>query len=261
MVVRETPWPAGYPCWVDLSTPDPAAAAEFYAELFGWQLQDGGPEAGGYLMAMVDGHAVAGIGAQQPGQEGNPPAWLTYLATDDADACAERIRDNGGILFAGPFDVLDVGRMAVAQDPAGAAFGLWQAKARIGAELANETGSVTWNEIMTRDYDRAKAFYGAVFGYSFTELGDGNFQYSTVDVDGRAVGGIGVLPPEAPKEVPSHWRVYFAVEDADEALTKAQSLGGVIIRPAEDMPYGRWGDASDGQGAMFSVIKPAPEPQ
>ena len=114
---------------------------------------------------------------------------------------------------------------------------------------------------MTRDYERAQAFYAAVFGYDFSEIGDDNFRYATIDLEGRPVGGIGLLPAEVPKEVPSHWRVYFAVDDADAALSKAQALGGVILRAAEDMPYGRWGDASDGQGAMFALIKPAPAPE
>src|SRR5580765_3173159 len=111
---------------------------------------------------------------------------------------------------------------------------------------------------MTRDYECAKAFYCFVFGYTFTEIGDEGFQYSTVDVDGRPVGGLGVLPAEVPAQVPAHWRVYFAVEDADAALARVAELGGSVRRPAEDMPYGRFGDAADGQGAMFSVIKRAP---
>jgi predicted enzyme related to lactoylglutathione lyase len=260
MVVRDTPWPDGYPCWVDLMTSDVDAAKEFYSALFGWEVTESGPEAGGYLMAEIHGKPAAGIGPQQPGQEGNPSVWTTYLATSDVDATTDTVAANGGIVLAPPFDVLDVGRMSVVQDPSGATFGLWQPGTHFGAAVANEPGSFTWSEVMTRDYDRAKAFYAAVFGYTFTELGDDGFQYCTIDVAGRPVGGIGTLPADAPKEVPSHWRVYFAVANADEALTKAASLGGAILRPAEDMPYGRWGDASDGQGAMFSLIKNAEPP-
>jgi predicted enzyme related to lactoylglutathione lyase len=258
MVVRDTPWPPGYPCWTDLMTSDIDAAQEFYRALFGWELLGSGPEYGGYVIAQVDGLPVAGLGPQQPGMEGQPSVWTTYLATEDVDATVEKVRSAGGIVFSDPFDVGPLGRMAVVQDPTGAALGLWQSGEHIGARRANETGSFTWNEIMTRDYDRAKAFYAAIFDYTFSEIGDENFQYATIDLDGRPVGGIGVLPDEVPKEVPPHWRVYFAVDDADEALARAQSLGGVILRPAEDMPYGRWGDVSDGQGAMFSLIKPAP---
>lgn len=261
MVVRDTAWPPGYPCWVDLMTSDIEAAQDFYRGLFGWELLGSGPEFGGYVVAQVRGLPVAGLGPQQPGQSGQPSAWTTYLATVDADATAALVAKEGGLVVAEPFDVGPLGRMAVAQDPTGATFGLWQAGEHTGARVANETGSVTWNEVMTRDYERAQAFYTSVFGYTFSEIGDENFRYATIDIDGRPVGGIGVLPAEVPKEVPPHWRAYFAVDDADEALNKAQALGGVILRPAEDMPYGRWGDASDGQGAMFSLIKPVPAPE
>jgi predicted enzyme related to lactoylglutathione lyase len=242
-------------------TSDVGAAREFYNALFGWELTDTGPDGGGYLIAELRGRAVAGIGPMMQGQEGHPPVWTTYLASADVDATAEQVTANGGVVLAPPFDVMDIGRMAIVQDPTGATFGVWQAGTHIGAMIANEPGTLTWNELMTRDYDRAKAFYAAVFGYSYTELGDGGFQYSTIDLDGRAVGGIGTLAPEVPREVPTHWRVYFAVDNPDEVLTMAASLGGRILRDAEDMPYGRWGDASDGQGAMFSVIKPALVPE
>ena len=260
MVARDTPWPAGYPCWVDLMTSDVEAAKEFYTGLFGWSLVDTGPDGGGYQMAKIDGRSVAGIGPMMQNQQGHPSVWTTYLASDDVDATCEQVTEHSGVVLAPPFDVMDVGRMAIVQDPAGATFGLWTAGKHIGAELTSETGALSWNELMTRDYERAQAFYAAVFGYTFTELGDDNFSYATLEVDGRPVGGIGTLPAEMPREVPAHWRVYFAVDDADDALSKAATLGGRVLRAAEDMPYGRWGDASDGQGAMFSVLKPAPAP-
>ncbi|MGN6609297.1 MAG: VOC family protein [Jatrophihabitans sp.] len=261
MVTRDTPWPPGYPCWVDLTTSDIDAASEFYRGLFGWELLGSGPEFGGYVIAQVGGLPVAGLGPQQPGMEGHPSVWTTYLATDDADATAAAVREHGGVVVAEPFDVGPLGRMAVVQDPTGGTFGLWQAAQHYGARRTNETGALMWNELMTHDYERAQAFYGAVFGFTFEELGGGDYPYSAVVLDGRPVAGLGVLAAEAPKEVPPHWRVYFAVDDADDALSRAQSLGGVILRAAEDMPYGRWGDLSDGQGAMFAVIKPAPAPE
>lgn len=110
---------------------------------------------------------------------------------------------------------------------------------------------------MTRDFEAAKAFYAAVFGHTFTDMSSGDMQYCTLDLDGRPCGGLGSMPPGVPAEVPPHWRLYFAVDDADATLAR---LGGTVLRPAEDMPYGRWGDAADGQGATFSVIKSAPQP-
>ena len=107
------------------------------------------------------------------------------------------------------------------------------------------------------DYEAAKDFYAKVFGYTYTEIGEGDTQYSLVEVDGNTVGGLGVLPARVPAGVPPHWRTYFAVDDTDAAAAKVTELGGSIQRPPEDMPYGRHADVADPQGAMFSIIKPA----
>ena len=259
MTERDTPWPPGTPCWVDLMTTDVDAANTFYGELFGWQLTVGSPETGGYTMAAIGGRAVAGIGPMPPGQE-HPPVWTTYIATSDASATADKASAAGGVVLAPPFDVMDVGRMAVLQDPTGAIFGLWQAKAHFGVELANVANALNWNELMTRDYAAAKDFYAAVFGYTYTEIGDGGFSYSTIEVDGTTVGGIGGMPAEVPAAVPAHWRVYFSVDDADAAVATVNRLGGSVLRPAADMPYGRFADVADPQGAAFCVIKGA-QPQ
>ncbi|MCU1656759.1 MAG: glyoxalase [Pseudonocardiales bacterium] len=256
MTVRDTPWPAGTPCWVDLMTTDIDAATRFYEQLFGWQVTVGAPETGGYVMAEIDGRSVAGLGPMQPGME-HPPVWTTYLASDDVAATTDKISGAGGTVVQPPFDVLDIGVMCVAQDPTGGTFGVWQGKSHFGVQIANEPNTLSWNELLTRDYDAAKNFYASVFGYTYTELGDENFQYATIEVDGNTVGGIGSMPPDVPAQMPPHWRVYFAVDDTDAAIAKAVQLGGTVLRPAQDMPYGRWGDVADPQGAMFSLIKPA----
>src|SRR6185437_7808906 len=132
MTERDTAWPVGTPCWVDLMTPDLDAARLFYEQLFGWHLTDLGPDAGGYLMAGVGGKQVAGLGPQQEGQAGHPAVWTTYLATDDAAATCEAISKAGGQVFLPAMDVMGSGVMAVAADPTGAVFGLWEAKTHTG---------------------------------------------------------------------------------------------------------------------------------
>ena len=151
-------------------------------------------------------------------------------------------------------DVMDAGRMAVAADPAGAVFGIWQGRAHTGAGVANEPGSLCWNENMSRDFDGNKAFYHAVFGYEYDDMSGGGFSYATMKVGGNIVGGIGGLPAEVPAEVPAHWSAYFAVADTDAAVDKVSELGGSLVRPAWDSPYGRMATVSDDQGATFSVI-------
>jgi hypothetical protein len=253
MVTRDTAWAAGTPCWVDLGVADIPAAQSFYSELLGWDCQDGGPESGGYSMCMRGGRAAAGIGPKMGPQE-VPPSWMTYIATDSADETVARVKDAGGQVISEPFDVMDVGRMAVAADPGGAVFGIWQARAHPGVGIANEPGALTWNENMSRDYDRNVEFYRAVFGYGYGDMSGDGFRYATVKVGGEDVGGIGELGPEFPAEIPANWTAYFAVQDADETITKALELGGSLLRPAWDTPYGRMAVVADNQGAAFAII-------
>ena len=252
MVTRNTAWPAGTPCWVDIGVPDIKKAATFYASLFGWDVQDTGPESGGYSMCSLDGRPVAGIGGQASPDSG--VYWTTYIASDDADLTAAKIKAAGGQVLMEPFDVMDVGRMFIAIDPAGAPFGVWQARSHTGMQAANEPGSVIWDENLSRHYEANQAFYAAVFGYEFGDIGAAGMRYTTLDLDGRTVGGIGEIGADEPADVPASWRTYFGVADTDAAVAKATELGGSVLSPAWDSPYGRMAVVSDDQGAAFALM-------
>ena len=251
MVTRDTAWGDGTPCWVDLGVADIAKAGAFYANLFGWEVHQGPPEVGGYALCLKDGRLVAGIGPKM-GPPGERSAWTTYLAASNADETAGKIKASGGHVLVEPMDVMDQGRMAMATDPGGAAFGLWQARQHTGVQLANEPGSLTWNENLSRDFDGNKAFYHAVFGYEYGDIGD--FRYATLKAGGSEVGGIGELDSSLPAEVQAHWSVYFAVADTDASVATVTGLGGTTVRPAWDSPYGRIAVVADDHGAVFSLI-------
>ena len=204
MVTRDIRWPAGTPCWVDVSVDDVPRAIAFYEALFGWDIQVGGPEVGGYSIAHQDGRIVAGV-TPKMGPAEAPSAWLTYLATDDADATAAKIKGAGGQLLAEPMDVMSEGRMAVALDTAGAAFGIWQGGNTTGIGVANEPGTLTWNEHLSRDFGGSEAFYQAVFGYDYQDMSGDGFKYAMVMVDGHEVGGIGEYPEGTPAGQPAVW--------------------------------------------------------
>jgi predicted enzyme related to lactoylglutathione lyase len=255
MPTRDSAFDAGTPCWIDVMTTDVDSARNFYGDLFGWQFQIGDEQTGYYSTGLIDGKRAAGVFEMHLD---HPPVWTTYLATDDADATAALVTEHGGTIAQPTMDVMDLGRMTIVQDPTGGTVGLWQAGTHFGTEVFNEVGALVWNEFMTRDYDAAKNFFAGVFGYGYTELGDDNFKYSTIEVGGTTVGGLGLLPDFVPAEIPPHWRVYFQVDDADESVARAVSLGAEVVSPAQDMPYGRHADLMDPQGARFSVIKPAP---
>ncbi|HWC83948.1 MAG TPA: VOC family protein [Pseudonocardiaceae bacterium] len=252
MVTRDTPWPEGTPCWVDLSVDDLDKAVAFYSGLFGWQIQRGGAEVGGYSMAEVDGRSVAGLGPKMA--PGAPTAWTTYLAVADADRTVEKATAAGGTVLAPAMDVMDAGRMAVIADPGGAVFGIWQAGQHTGYTVVNQPNTVVWNENMSRAFDRNREFYTALVGYGYGDVDAGGIKYATLDLSGGTVGGIGELPAEAPAEVPAHWMTYFGVPDADKAVARVRELGGSVLQEPFDTPYGRMAAATDDQGASFSVM-------
>jgi predicted enzyme related to lactoylglutathione lyase len=184
-----------------------------------------------------------------------PSFWSTYLASDDVDATAAAIREAGGTLLMEPFDVFDAGRMVVAQDPTGAAFGAWQAGEHHGAQLANEPGSFTWNECQTTDPAAAAEFYKAVFGHGVDEwdMGQGE-PYRVLKVGEKGVAGLSKIGPELEGAPPS-WTTVFAVADADESVATAQELGATLLVSPMDLPdIGRFAVLRDPVGAVFHVL-------
>lgn len=259
MTVRHTPYPDGTPCWIDLMVPDPRMAMDFYGALFGWDFVDQGDESGNYLLCSVGGHLVAGLGGSSPIREA-PPVWTTYLATSDVDATAARVSEAGGRVLIGPLDVMTRGRMAMVVDSTGARFGLWQAGDTLGAQLTGVPSALVWNECMTRDFEGAKEFYRRVFDHTVRELREVEFDYATLVVGDRIVGGLGRFPDEVPADVPPLWMTYFGVTDTDATVARATELGGSVVSPPTDSPYGRFAAVADNQGVAFSVITVAAEP-
>jgi uncharacterized protein len=257
MTARDTPWPDGTPCWADLGAPDMAKAREFYSDVFSWTVQPGEPETGGYSVAELNGRGVAGIGPKMSPPEA-PTMWTTYLATSDADGTAAKIKSAGGQLMMEPMDVMDAGRMAVAVDPAGAVFGVWQARAFPGAQIVNEPGAMVWNEQMSWDFEGSKAFYAAVFGYEYGDMSSDRFSYATFKVDGRDVGGIGGYHSDLLADTPAVWRVDFGVADTDASVARVRASGGSVIWEPMDHPAGRLSTVADDQGARFSLLAVTP---
>lgn len=250
----------GTPSWIDLGSPDPEVAADFYGGLFGWEVRDMGPETAGYRLCLLRGQPVAGLGPQQ--QPDAPPYWMTYIAVADADATARAVAAAGGQVVVAPMDIPQAGRMAVFSDPAGAPFSVWQARERVGAGLVDETGTFCWNELTTRDVDEEARFYGEVLGWRAVPLDMGAITYHEWRLGERAIGGMMPMDDSWPAEAPTHWMVYFAVDDTDAAAQRVTDLGGAVSVPPADIPPGRFAVVNDPHGAVFSLIKlavPAPE--
>jgi uncharacterized protein len=276
-------YPAGVPCWVDTAQPDPEAAATFYADLFGWELEDRMPadSPGHYFVAQLRGADVAAVGSQP---EGMPPipAWNTYVWVDSADATAAKVKEAGGQVLFEPFDVQGAGRMALLADTEGATFSILEAKGHKGAQRVNEPGTWNFSELNTRDVEGAKAFYGSVFGWEATtvDLGESDFTMwrmpgygdflerhdpgtrdrlaSDGAPDGFEDAIAWLVPMTNDHDSPPRWSITFAVDDADAVADRAAKLGGRVLMPPFDAPWVRMAVLSDPQGAVFTASKYMP---
>ncbi|GIG56849.1 putative glyoxylase CFP32 [Longispora fulva] len=245
----DAPYAQGTPCWVELMAPaDQRGAIGFYKAVFGWTGEPGPAEFGGYTMMLLDGRPVAGIGVTMPQQP--PTFWATYLAADAADDVAGRIGTSGGQVLMPPMDVPPVGRILLAADPTGAVFGVWQAHDFFGAQVVNEPGAWTWNELDTPDAEAAAPFYAEAFGITVPPM-IGRSDYRVFTVADRHVAGLQQVTG------PPRWSVYFAVTDPDATAAACVRAGGQIVREPADVPgVGRVAVLLDPQDAEFSVISP-----
>ncbi|MGQ0840192.1 VOC family protein [Actinokineospora sp.] len=241
--------PTGTPTWIDLGIPDLDRAMTFYHAVFGWEFDVGSADLGHYTMCLLDGRSVAAI-MPNPDPDATDFWWNVYLATADCDATAERVTRAGGTVLNPPSDVLDQGRMAIATDPTGAQFGLWQGAKHFGCAVVNEPNSLLRNDLVTPDAALARPFYAAVFDFTL----DGNDDLPGIDFtflrrpDGYEIGGI-MGDPAAKR---SRWDTLFEVADADAAVARVTAAGGTAGTPF-DMVYGRMAQVTDPFGTEFSV--------
>ena len=245
------PLPPNTFCWVELGT----SARTFYADLLGFSTDDVDlGTSSTYTLLTMEGKSIAGLYSlnEDQKQQGISPHWLSYVLVDDIDASARQAKELGGALSMGPFDVPNVGRMAMLRDPTGAVFALFQTGGHEGAEpMDNKPGMFCWNELATRDTGVAKKFYTELLGWTAEDSDGPMGTYTTFKNAGRLAGGMLTLG-----DVPPHWLVYFAVEDCDGAVDKASGTGGRVVVPPSDIPdIGRFSVITDPQGAAFAVIQ------
>jgi predicted enzyme related to lactoylglutathione lyase len=192
------------------------------------------------------------VGALYNAQEGQPPAWNSFVTVESADAAAASAAEHGGTVEMQPFDVLDVGRMAVIQDPTGAFFEVWEPRASIGAELVNEPGALTLTQLNTGDPERAQEFYAGVFGWRFDAVEGGDMPYWGIYNGDRLNGGMMPLPADG--GIPPHWLAYFGSDSVDDDASRLGELGGSVTVPPMPVPGGRILVAADPQGAVFGLL-------
>jgi predicted enzyme related to lactoylglutathione lyase len=245
--------------WVELSTTDQQAGVAFYRALFGWDVneQPMGPGQTYSVFLLRGKDVAAGWTMSQPEREsGAPPHWNMYVTVASADDAAKQAESLGAKVLAAPFDVMDVGRMAVIQDPTGAVFCVWQPKRHIGAKILNEPGALCWSELTTRDTKAAEAFYTKLFGWTAKHSAPSAvMEYTEFSVQGQPSIGMMAMPPGMPAHMPSFWMPYFQVADCDASTNRAAELGASVMRPPQDIPKtGRFSILGDPQGAAFALF-------
>jgi predicted enzyme related to lactoylglutathione lyase len=246
----------GDPCWIDLMTSDPERAREFYTRLLGRTYEEGDQEKyGGYVMAFANGLPVAGM-MKNDGESGYPDVWTTYLRVEDINATAEATVAAGGQVFMPPMEVPEQGHMAMFGDAGGAAVGAWQFGGHTGFQAKGEPGTPYWHELHTREYAPSVKFYQDVFGWDTDVMSDTeDFRYTTLGSGDSSRAGIMDASFYLPEGVPSNWQIYFAIENTDAGVDLATSMGGQVIHPAEDTPFGRIATLTDPTGALFKIAQ------
>lgn len=250
-----TEYPNGLFSWVDLTTTDTEAAKAFYTGLFGWEAVDMPTDVGTvYTMLQIDGKNVAGLGPMPPNMpEGTPAYWASYVKHDDVDSIMDKVTAAGGQVVMPAMDVMEEGRMAIMQDPAGAMLGVWQPKNHIGAQLVNMPNALVWNELQTKDLSAAKDFYVEIFGWGTHTMDNG---YVTVAQDERMQAGMMQIGDDWPEGTPSNWQVYFMTDDVEAMAKKVTDLGGaVMVPPTSAGEMGRFIVVADPQGGVFTIME------
>jgi uncharacterized protein len=246
-------------CWVELATLDQDGAKQFYTSLFGWTYVDS-PMGPGQIYTMfkqMGGDVGAAFTLNEAMlEQGVPPCWTLYVATESVDDTVQDSLDAGGRTVNGPFDVSTYGRMAVLQDPTGAVFAIWEPKSHKGIGITGEEGCVCWADLSTPDPDAASNFYNAAFGWNF-ELGQDG-AYLHIKNGDAYIGGIPSAEQRMPG-APPHWMTYFQVANCDNSVAKAKELGArIYVEPMPVQNVGRMAVLADPQGAVFAIFEPAP---
>ena len=211
-------------------------------------------------MFELDGREAAAGYKLRPDQtqHGVPPHWMVYIAVANADESAAQVAGLGGTLLAPPFDVAEHGRMAVVQDPTGATFAIWQAKAHMGIQIGGVEGTLCWADLNSPDREKAVPFYATLFGWQFEPGKDKDPSgYLHIKNGEDFIGG--ATPPQfLPPGTPAHWLAYFLVSNCDASADKARSLGANVWVPPSDIEgAGRFSVLADPQGAAFALFQSA----
>jgi len=252
--------------WYELMTPDVDAAKAFYDAVVGWNIDPQSSFPNGYRMiGRSDGKSAGGVLplTDEMQQHGARPTWLAYIHVVDVDGAVRSIEQAGGQTYMPPFDIPNVGRVAMVADPQGAPFYVMkptppegQPDAKSDVFSVNRPQHVRWNELSSSDQDGAIRFYTGQFGWTqegkmpMGEMGE----YKFINHDGVMIGAIMRRPPQMPMTA---WTYYIGVDDIDRAAKAVTDGGGQILHGPMEIPGGEYSlNGMDPQGAAFGLVGP-----
>ena len=246
--------------WADLPTTDAEGSKAFYTQLLGLDAVDVpvGEDTVYIILRKGDKNACAiyRMSEEMIQQMGGHPAWQSYFTVESADETVAQVKKLGGTVLQEPFDVFEGGRMAVAQDPTGAVFAVWQPKSEIGSQVFGEPGALGWTELYTYDTEAASKFYSGLFGWAVNKVpgtyGDEYFEFAK---DGNSAAGMMAIKAEW-GDMPANWSIYFVVASLDATIEKAKSMGArEVMPPMQTEDVGRFVFLQDPQGAYVAFIE------
>ncbi len=243
--------------WYELMTTDMDAAKTFYSKVVGWKTHDSGMPGMQYELFGIDGKDVGGM-MSMPGP-GMKPGWMAHIYTEDVDAGVKAVTERGGSILRPPTDIPNVGRFAVASDPQGAAFLLFQPGGTGMPPMLppDAVGNIGWHELGTTDWEQAWDFYSGLYGWTkhmAVDMGPmGTYQtFMTTATQG---GGMMNLPPFLTDA--GHkpgWLYYITVDSIQAAKQRVLDGGGKITHGPAEVPGGSWIlQGVDPQGAAFAL--------
>jgi predicted enzyme related to lactoylglutathione lyase len=239
-------------------TVDLERSQAFYEGLFGWTTvqQEMGP-VGTYTVIQHQGQGIGGMVATDP-RHGVLTHWLAYLTVGDVNALCKRISKLGGNVAVEPRGVQGVGHFAILQDTEGGVFSAIEMGDEMpGPARSREPGHFYWDQLLTRDADRASKFYREVCGWTVDEYEMGEKEYYGVFKRGEEPVA-GMLPISGDDKRKQGWLVYISVDDIDETAEKAKELGGEIVSgPGIIYGVGKYAVVQDATKGTFGLFKPA----
>ena len=208
-----------------LISEDADAASEFYAAIFGWDMErakDGG------FAVRHKGQMIAGISPlDESDEEVEESFWLVGIAVEDIDASLQAAKKGKAKIYDDAHRVSDYGRFAVIDDRQKAPV-LFIEPGIKPLGPGRDQGSWLWAELWTNDIKDAAAFYADVVGLDHETTDRVGDEYHLFSSQEKPRTGIIVIPAELERVEPG-WVPYVAVSDLGATLGQVKELGGRVV--------------------------------